>query len=65
MNAFEVSLPSAAKQTYIEGRVRGSRIRTVTAFISFGMHLLTCMFFIGLAGSTFVVLVSWLRIFKD
>jgi len=29
------------------------------------MHLLTCTFFIGLAGSAIVVLISWLKIFKD
>lgn len=41
------------------------RIPVVDTLIALGMRLLTCLFFIGLAGSAIVVLISWLRIFKD
>jgi hypothetical protein len=34
----------------------------VTAVLQFAMHLLTVLFFIGMAGSAIVVLISWWKI---
>jgi len=36
-------------------------ILSVTVFIQFGMHLLTVLFFIGLAGSSVVVVLSFIE----
>ncbi len=34
---------------------------SVTAFLQFAMHLLTVLFFIGLAGSSVVVILSFIE----
>jgi hypothetical protein len=37
----------------------------VTAFLQFGMHVLTVLFFIGLAGASVVVVISFVEDLKE
>jgi hypothetical protein len=39
----------------------GGTIFIVSALIHFGMHLLTILFFIGLAGSAIVIIISFIE----